>query len=86
MSDEAPYFLLPFVPARWSDGRTSPAQRRFVSCRREELPAGDEVMRSVAFEEEGPTGLQRFEPNPTSLAASLQTALAAGSRPVLREG
>lgn len=82
MGDEAPYFPLPFVLARWSDGRTSPPQRRFVSCWREEISAGHEVMGSVEFEEEGFTGLQRFETNPTTLAASLHTALAAGSRPV----
>jgi len=82
MGDEAPYFPLPFVLARWSDGCTSPPQRRFVSCWREEISAGHEVMGSVEFEEEGFTGLQRFETNPTTLAASLHTALAAGSRPV----
>ena len=57
-----------------------------MSCWREELPAGDEVMRSVEFEEEGLTGLQRFETKPTTLAASLQTALAAGSRRQSPEG
>ena len=58
MGDEALYYPLPFVLARWSDGRTSPAQTRFVSCRREEPSAGDEVMRSVELEEDGFVGFQ----------------------------
>ena len=64
MGDEAPHFPLPFVLARWSGGRTSPAQRRFVSCRREEPFAGDEAMRSVVFEQKGLGGAERLEHGP----------------------
>jgi hypothetical protein len=73
MAEEAAYYLLPFVLARWPDGRSSPPQKRFVSCSHEEAGADDKVVGSLEVKEEGFAGFHDTERSlPTGLLACTQ--------------